>query len=132
MIEVMFQIRKDGFKDHPAVIEQLDLVPEEDQFTHLLTLDSAKDTQDILSNYTYIYSEIIFYLNIFVFLDVYKFDTDFESNEERYKSLRAEILGSDNEDDSGSENDGDDDDDDDDDDEEDDGEEKGTILFNLK
>jgi pre-mRNA-splicing factor CWC22 len=49
MIEVMFQIRKDGFKDHPAVIEQLDLVPEEDQFTHLLTLDSAKDPQDILS-----------------------------------------------------------------------------------
>lgn len=54
MIEVMFQIRKDGFKDHPAVIEQLDLVPEEDQFTHLLTLDSAKEPQDILSNYLYI------------------------------------------------------------------------------
>lgn len=51
MIEVMFQVRKDGFKDHPAVIEQLDLVPEEDQFTHLLTLDSAKDPQDILSKY---------------------------------------------------------------------------------
>lgn len=62
MIEVMFQIRKDGFKDHPAVIEQLDLVPEEDQFTHLLTLDSAKDPQDILSNYTYYYFEIIFYM----------------------------------------------------------------------
>lgn len=54
MIEVMFQIRKDGFKDHPAVIEQLDLVPEEDQFTHLLTLESAKDTQDILSKYSFI------------------------------------------------------------------------------
>jgi pre-mRNA-splicing factor CWC22 len=54
MIEVMFQIRKDGFKDHPAVIEQLDLVPEEDQFTHLLTLDSAKEPQDILSNIKFI------------------------------------------------------------------------------
>lgn len=54
MIEVMFQIRKDGFKDHPAVIEELDLVPEEDQFTHLLTLDAAKDPQDILSNYSFI------------------------------------------------------------------------------
>lgn len=66
------------------------------------------------------------------FLDVYKFDPDFEANEERYKSLRSEILGSDNDDDSDSENDGDDDDDDDDDNEEDDGEEKGTILFKLK
>lgn len=66
---------------------------------------------------------------------MYKFDTDFESNEERYKSLRAEILGSDNEDDSDSENEGDnddDDDDDDDEDEEDNGEDKGTILLNLK
>lgn len=59
----MFQIRKDGFKDHPAVIEQLDLVPEEDQFTHLLTLDSAKDPQDILSNYYLLYFLlIVFYL----------------------------------------------------------------------
>lgn len=55
MIEVMFQIRKDGFKDHSAVVEELDLVPEEDQFTHLLTLDSAKDSQDILSNYLLIF-----------------------------------------------------------------------------
>jgi len=46
----MFQLRKDGFKDHPSVIEQLDLVPEEDQFTHLITLDSAKETHDILSD----------------------------------------------------------------------------------
>lgn len=65
MIEVMFQIRKDGFKDHPAVIEQLDLVPEEDQFTHLLTLDSAKDPQDILSNYYFLK---IFFYNIYVIL----------------------------------------------------------------
>lgn len=60
------------------------------------------------------------------FLDVYKFDPDFEANEERYKSLRAEILGSDSEDESGSE-DGDDDNDDDDDDEDDDGDEEKGI-----
>lgn len=78
-------------------------------------------------------------LNIFLILilktcfvlDVYKFDPDFEANEERYKSLRAEILGSDNEDESGSEDDNDDSDDEDD-DEEDGGEEKGKILFNLR
>lgn len=49
MIEVMFQVWKDGFKDHPAVIEELELVPEEEQFTHLLMLDEATDAQDILS-----------------------------------------------------------------------------------
>lgn len=49
MIEVMFQVWKDGFKDHPAVLEELELVPEEDQFTHLLMLDDATDPQDILS-----------------------------------------------------------------------------------
>jgi hypothetical protein len=37
----MFQVRKDGFKDNPAVPEELDLVEEEDQFTHMITLDDA-------------------------------------------------------------------------------------------
>lgn len=49
MIEVVFQVRKDGFKDHLPVIEQLELVEEDDQFTHLITLDEATETQDILS-----------------------------------------------------------------------------------
>ena len=37
----MFQVRKDGFKDNPSVPEELDLVEEEDQFTHMITLDDA-------------------------------------------------------------------------------------------
>lgn len=49
MIEVIFQIRKDGFKDHVAVQEDLELVPEEDQFTHLIMLDEVTDPQDLLS-----------------------------------------------------------------------------------
>lgn len=49
MIEVIFQVRKDGFKDHVPVLEQLELVDEDDQFTHLIMLDEATDTQDILS-----------------------------------------------------------------------------------
>lgn len=40
MIEVLFQVRKDGFSDHPAVLEQLDLVPEDEQFTHTLRLSA--------------------------------------------------------------------------------------------
>ncbi|KOC69320.1 Pre-mRNA-splicing factor CWC22 like protein [Habropoda laboriosa] len=73
MIEVMFQIRKDGFKDHEAVPEELDLVEEENQFTHLVTLDEATDSQDILN--------------------VFKFDAEYVSNEDKYKQLSKEILG---------------------------------------
>lgn len=51
MIEVMFQVRKDGFKDHAAVVEELDIVEEDDQFTHLITLDDVKNGEDILSTY---------------------------------------------------------------------------------
>lgn len=51
MIEAIFQIRKDGFKDYESVNEELDLVDEESQFTHLVTLDEALDSQDILSTF---------------------------------------------------------------------------------
>lgn len=36
-------------QDHPAVLEDLDLVEEEDQFTHLLTLEDAGDPENMLS-----------------------------------------------------------------------------------
>ncbi len=49
MIEVMFAIRKDGFKDHPIIPDGLDLVEEEDQFTHMLPLEDDYNTEDILS-----------------------------------------------------------------------------------
>jgi len=85
MIEVMFQTRKDGFKDHEAIREELDLVDEEDQFTHMIRLDEDKlDAEDILN--------------------VFRFETDYLTNEEKYKQLSKEILGSDT--DSGDNEDG--------------------------
>lgn len=51
MIEVVFQVRKDGFKDHVAVQEALELVEEDDQFTHLIMLEEATDAQDVLSKF---------------------------------------------------------------------------------
>ena len=47
MIEVMFQVRKDGFKDNPSVAEELDLVEEDDQFTHMITLDDATGGEEV-------------------------------------------------------------------------------------
>lgn len=84
MIEVLFQVRKDKYKDNPVIKEELDLVEEEDQITHKIGLDDEISTQDTLN--------------------IFKFDPDWEANEEEYKKLKAEILG---------EGSGDEDDDDD-------------------
>ncbi|KAL2813613.1 hypothetical protein BDW59DRAFT_154735 [Aspergillus cavernicola] len=86
MIEVLFQVRKDRYKDSPAVKEELDLVEEEDQITHRLGLDDEIETQDTLN--------------------IFKFDAQWEEHEEVYKKLKAEILGEGSEDED--ESDGDD------------------------
>ncbi|KAB8349842.1 hypothetical protein FH972_023855 [Carpinus fangiana] len=96
MIEVLFQVRKEKYKDNPAIKEELDLVEEEDQITHQPPmLDSPIETE--------------------TGLDIFKFDPNFEENEESYKKLKAEILGeadgSDEDDESGSDNESSDDDD---------------------
>ncbi|XP_048341309.1 pre-mRNA-splicing factor CWC22 homolog [Sphaerodactylus townsendi] len=72
MIEVMFAVRKDGFKDHPVIPDGLDLVEEEDQFTHMLPLEDDYNPDDVLN--------------------VFKLDPDFMANEEKYKALKNEIL----------------------------------------
>lgn len=88
MIEVLFQVRKDKFKDNPAIKEELDLVEEEDQITHGVELDGEIDVQDGLN--------------------IFKFDPEWEEHEEAYKKLKSEILGE------GSDYDDDDDDEDED------------------
>ena len=78
MIEVLFQIRKDKFKDFVSKPEDLDLVEGDEQIMHLVPLDSEDlDTQEGL--------------------DVFKFDPMYEENEEKYAALKAEILGEDEE-----------------------------------
>lgn len=81
-IEVLFQQRKDKFKDNPSIKEELDLVEEEDQITHNIELHGELEGQDSLN--------------------IFKYDPEYEQNEEEYKKLKAEILGegSDDEDDS--------------------------------
>jgi pre-mRNA-splicing factor CWC22 len=73
MIEVLFQIRKDKWKEYPAVREELDLVEEEDQITHHIDLEGDINVQDGLN--------------------IFKFDPEYEEHEDAYKKLRAEILG---------------------------------------
>ncbi|ESZ97652.1 pre-mRNA-splicing factor cwc22 [Sclerotinia borealis F-4128] len=102
MIEVLFQVRKDKYKDNPAIKEELDLVEEEDQITHRTALDDEIDVQDGLN--------------------IFKFDPEWEQNEELYKRLKAEILGE------GSDDEGDEDEDDDSEDDEEKQEEKALEI----
>ncbi|CAG7960196.1 unnamed protein product [Penicillium nalgiovense] len=73
MIEVLFQVRKDRYKDNPSIKEELDLVEEEDQITHRAGLDDELETQDTLN--------------------IFKYDAEWEEHEEAYRKLKAEILG---------------------------------------
>lgn len=83
MIEVLFQVRKDKYKDNQPVMEELDLVEEEDQITHNISLDDDDlDAEEMLN--------------------IFKYDPDFTENEEKYNAIKAEILGEDESDDSGS------------------------------
>ena len=88
MIEVLFQVRKDKYKDNPAIKDELDLVEEEDQITHKITLDDEIDVQDSLN--------------------IFKFDPEWEENEEAYKRMKAEILGEGSDDEDGDEDSSDD------------------------
>ena len=114
MIEVLFQVRKDRYKNHVAVKEELDLVEEEDQITHRLGLDDEIETQDMLN--------------------IFKYDAEWEQHEEAYKKLKAEILGE------GSDDEEDEDDEDESSEEESDNEEQrmdikdqsNTDLVNLR
>ncbi|CEG35375.1 mif4g domain-containing protein ma3 domain-containing protein isoform 1 [Plasmopara halstedii] len=72
-IEGLFAIRKGGFADYPAVHEQLDLVETGDQITHETTLEENIDCEDKL--------------------DVFRFDPDYEKNEQMWAAIKKEILG---------------------------------------
>lgn len=78
MIEVLFQVRKDKYKDNPAIPEGLDLVEEEEQITHRIALDDELQVQEGLN--------------------LFKVDPNFLENEAKYAEIKAEILGEDSDD----------------------------------
>jgi pre-mRNA-splicing factor CWC22 len=92
MIEVLMQVRKDKFKDNPVIPEGLDLVEEDDQITHQIQLEGDLQVQEGLN--------------------IFKPDPKYIENEEKYKEIKAEILGGDDSDEesgSGSEEESDED-----------------------
>jgi pre-mRNA-splicing factor CWC22 len=75
-IESLFATRKSKFASHPGVIPELDLVEEEDQITHQISLDD-----DIVGEEN---------------LNIFKFDQFFDKTELEWNEIKKEILGEDN------------------------------------
>ncbi|RZC86604.1 hypothetical protein C5167_029954 [Papaver somniferum] len=119
LIEGLFAIRKAKFQGHPAVRPELDLVEQEDQLTHELSLEDTMDPDTSL--------------------DIFKVDPQFLENEKRYEDLKRNILGDDQsseEEGSDAPSDGEDDDDSDEEDEDEEQmkiqDETETNLVNLR
>ncbi|XP_068653464.1 uncharacterized protein [Aristolochia californica] len=120
LIEGLFAIRKAKFEGYPAVRPELDLVEQEDQFTHEISFQDDIDAES--------------------HLDIFKLDPKYLESEEAYENLKRDILGdesSEGEDGSAEGSDDDDDEDDDEDDEEEENrmkikDETETNLINLR
>eukprot|EP00761_Pharyngomonas_kirbyi_P005362 gb/GECH01005367.1/.p1 GENE.gb/GECH01005367.1/~~gb/GECH01005367.1/.p1 ORF type:complete len:854 (+),score=292.96 gb/GECH01005367.1/:1-2562(+) len=73
MIEGLFAIRKKQFRDYPSVTPDLDLVPEEEQITHELSLEDSLDPEESL--------------------DFFHYDPEFSEKEQKYEGIKKQILG---------------------------------------
>ena len=56
MIEVLMQVRKDKYKDNPIIPEGLDLVEEDEQITHQISLEDELQVQEGLSKFIFGYA----------------------------------------------------------------------------
>ncbi|XP_030526691.1 pre-mRNA-splicing factor CWC22 homolog [Rhodamnia argentea] len=83
LIEGLFAIRKAKFQGYPAVRPELDLVEQEDQLTHEISLQEEIDPE--------------------ITLDIFKPDSQFVENEKRYEDLKKNILGDESEEEEDSE-----------------------------
>eukprot|EP01135_Chromosphaera_perkinsii_P011651 Nk52_evm34s2462 gene=Nk52_evmTU34s2462 len=109
MIEVMFAIRKNGFKDFQRFSDQkLDLVEEDDQITHLLSLTEEEySAQEELN--------------------IFRPDPDYIENQEKYLQIKRELLGGDSSDSDSEDEQGDGEDEEEGEDEEDENEGSGDM-----
>ncbi|KAG5566247.1 hypothetical protein RHGRI_002002 [Rhododendron griersonianum] len=79
LIEGLFAIRKANFQGYPVVRKELDLVEQDDQLTHEISLQEEElDSENAL--------------------DVFKPDAEAVENEERYEQLKKTFLGDKSED----------------------------------
>lgn len=68
----------------------MDLIEDDDQITHTITLDDDMKPENELSSSLFF---CVLLRTIFVCLDIFSFDKDFLKNEEIYEEIRKEIIG---------------------------------------
>ncbi|MCD9642018.1 hypothetical protein HAX54_028607 [Datura stramonium] len=117
LIESLFALRKAKFQGYPAVRPELDLVEQEDQLTHEVSLSDTIDPE--------------------ITLDIFKPDPNFSENERKYEELKKAILGEESEEEGDSDAESEDEDEDEEDEEEDEEQmkikdETETNLINLR
>uniref|UniRef100_A0A0E0MCI6 Purple acid phosphatase n=2 Tax=Oryza TaxID=4527 RepID=A0A0E0MCI6_ORYPU len=118
LIEGLFAIRKAKFQGFPAIRPELDLVEQEDQFTHEISLEDELDPETNLN--------------------VFRANPNFAEDEKEYENLKRSILGAESSDEEdGSDDSSDEDAEEESDDEEDDEQmeirdQTETNLINLR
>ncbi|KAK8970465.1 hypothetical protein KSP40_PGU008838 [Platanthera guangdongensis] len=117
LIEGLFAIRKAKFQGFPAIRAELDLVEQEDQFTHGMSLEDEIDPETTL--------------------DIFKTNPQFLEDEKAYENLKRSILGDESSEDEAGSEDGSDDNDEEESEEEDEEQmkikdETETNLINLR
>lgn len=75
-IEHLFAVRKNRFENNPGIPKDLDLVEEQDQITHVLNLDDEIEGDEALN--------------------LFKFDPEYDQNEQDWDEIKQEILGEEN------------------------------------
>ncbi|CAF3167535.1 unnamed protein product [Rotaria sp. Silwood2] len=78
MIRVLFTVRRNQFEEYPAIKSGLNSVNENDKYTHMLEYLDLCDPETML--------------------DEFKYDEQYEVNENEYKELRKTFLGENNDD----------------------------------
>uniref|UniRef100_A0A0E0ML29 MI domain-containing protein n=1 Tax=Oryza punctata TaxID=4537 RepID=A0A0E0ML29_ORYPU len=118
LIEGLFAIRKAKFQGFPAIRPELDLVEQEDQFTHEISLEDELDPETNLN--------------------VFRANPNFAEDEKAYENLKRSILGAESSDDEEGSDDASDEDAEEESDDEDDEEQMEirdqteTNLINLR
>lgn len=86
-IEELMKVKRDRFREFPALQEELDLVERDEQITFELGLDDEGLEKEET-------------------LDIFKYDSDWGANEQDWIEIRREILGEDSDDEGSSDGDG--------------------------
>ena len=90
MIEVLFAVRRNKFEAYPIIQSGLDLVNENDKHTHMLEYLHEFNPETILGKVNIQFNQIF---DFFVsYLDVFKYDEEYEMNENKYKEIQKQIL----------------------------------------